>query len=212
MDLSKLRIEYESIGLSKSDLAPDWHVQLGNWIDAAVDAELAEPNGMVLATADRDGIVQSRIVLLRELTDAGLVWFTNYDSDKARALADNPVASVTFPWLGLLRQVHVAGPVERIDDAESDAYFAGRPRGSQIGAWASAQSRVVADRATLNAAFDDQEQRFEGQDVPRPDDWGGYRLTPTMVEFWQGRERRLHDRLRYVWTADGTWDIVRLWP
>ena len=167
---------------------------------------------MVLATADEHGAVQSRIVLLRELTEAGLVWFTNYDSDKGRALVANPVASVTFPWLGLLRQAHVSGPVERIDESESDAYFAGRPRGSQIGAWASAQSRVVADRETLNAAFDEQERRFEGRDVPRPDDWGGYRLTPTMVEFWQGRERRLHDRLRYVRSSEGAWEIVRLWP
>ena len=212
MDLSRLRIEYESIGLSKADLAPTWHEQLATWIDAAVEAELPEPNGMVLATADVDGGVQSRIMLLRELTDAGLVWFTNYDSDKGQALAANPVASITFPWLGLLRQAHVAGPVQRISDAESDAYFAGRPRGSQIGAWASAQSRVVADRETLNAAFDEQERRFEGQDVPRPDDWGGYRLAPTMVEFWQGRERRLHDRLRYVRSVKGDWEIVRLWP
>ncbi|MFA9563206.1 MAG: pyridoxamine 5'-phosphate oxidase [Acidimicrobiales bacterium] len=212
MDLSRLRIEYESIGLSKADLAPTWHEQLAAWIDAAVEAELPEPNGMVLATADADGGVQSRIVLLRELTDAGLVWFTNYDSDKGRALAANPVASITFSWLGLLRQAHVAGPVQRISDAESDAYFAGRPRGSQIGAWASAQSRVVADRKTLNDAFDEQERRFDGQDVPRPDDWGGYRLAPTMVEFWQGRERRLHDRLRYVRSVKGDWEIVRLWP
>jgi pyridoxamine 5'-phosphate oxidase len=212
MDLSQLRMEYETTGLAKADLAPTWHEQLGAWIEAAVGAELTEPNSMVLATADPDGTVQSRIVLLRELTDAGLVWFTNYNSDKGRALATNPVASVTFSWLDLLRQAHLAGPVERISEAESDAYFAGRPRGSQIGAWASAQSRVVADRSTLNAAYDEQERRFEGQDVPRPDDWGGYRLAPTMVEFWQGRERRLHDRLRYVRSSDGVWEIVRLWP
>ncbi len=212
MDLSQLRMEYETIGLGKADLAPTWHEQLQVWMEAAIEAELPEPNGMVLATADADGSVQSRIVLLRELTATGLVWFTNYGSDKGRALASNPVASITFPWLGLLRQAHVSGPVERISEAESDAYFAGRPRGSQIGAWASAQSRVVADRDTLNAAFDEQERRFEGEDVPRPDDWGGYRLAPTMVEFWQGRERRLHDRLRYRRSSDGAWEISRLWP
>lgn len=212
MDLSRLRGEYETTGLAKGDLAATWHQQLQAWLEAAIEAELPEPNGMVLATADGDGSVQSRIVLLREVTEAGLVWFTNYASDKGRALEANPVASITFPWLGLLRQVHVSGPVRRINPAESDAYFAGRPRGSQIGAWASAQSRVVANREVLNAEFDAQERRFEGRDVPRPDDWGGYRLGPTMVEFWQGRERRLHDRLRYVRSADGDWEIVRLWP
>lgn len=212
MDLSRLRIEYESIGLSKADLAPTWHEQLQVWVEAAIQAELPEPNGMVLATAAPDGAPQSRIVLLRELTEAGLVWFTSYDSDKGRALAANPAASITFPWLGLLRQAHASGSVERISESESDTYFASRPRGSQIGAWASAQSRVVESRDTLNAAFEEQERRFEGQDVPRPDDWGGYRLTPTMVEFWQGRERRLHDRLRYVRSPEGAWEIVRLWP
>ncbi len=212
MDLTRLRIEYESIGLSRSDLAPTWHEQLQRWIEAAIEAELVEPHGMVLATADSDGVVGSRVVLLRELSDRGLVWFTNYESDKATALATNPQASITFPWLGLLRQVNAAGLVEPVTAAESDNYFASRPRESQIGAWTSQQSRTLADRARLDDDFAAQERRFEGVEVPRPEYWGGYRMVPTSVEFWQGRGRRLHDRLRFQPADTGGWEVVRLWP
>lgn len=206
-----MRWEYSTAGLAEDDLAEDWTTQLGRWLADAVAAGLPEPNGMVLATADA-GRPTSRTVLLRGYDPAGLVFYTNYRSAKAQQLAANPYASVTFPWYGLHRQVHARGPVSRVSAAESDAYFASRPRGSQLASAASPQSTVITSRAVLDAAFGDYAARWpEPTPVPRPEHWGGYRLAPEQVEFWQGRERRLHDRL--VYRRDGDrWVVERLAP
>ncbi len=203
------RHEYETEGLERADLADDPITQFTRWYAAA--AHLDEPDAMTLATVDERGQPGARIVLLRGVDERGFVWFTNRKSRKGRELAAHPQAALVFVWLPLHRQVRVTGTVTAIDDAESDAYFATRPRDSQIGAWASAQSEVLDDRATLDHAVAEIEERYRGIEVPRPPHWGGYRLTHETLEVWQGRANRLHDRFRY--SRDGeTWRIERLWP
>jgi pyridoxamine 5'-phosphate oxidase len=198
--------------LHREDLADDWLTQLRTWLDEAIAAGILEPNAMVLATASADGEPNARSVLLRGLDERGLAFFTNYESTKARELTENPRAAVVFPWIAMGRQVVARGRVERVSDAESDAYFATRPRGHQLGAAASPQSRVIASRAALDDTARELEARFpEGTPIPRPPHWGGFRLAPTTVEFWEGREDRLHDRLRYRATPDG-WVLERLAP
>lgn len=205
------RIQYETDGLELSDLAPDpmhqWHV----WHSQAFDASLAEPNAMVLSTVDLHGAPDARVVLVRDADRHGFTFFTNYESAKSHQLAARPVAAATFSWLDLHRQVRVRGPVERVSDHESDEYFASRPRPSQLGAWASPQSEVLRDRHELTDLYLTHEQRFAGQVVPRPADWGGWRLRPNEWEFWQGRPSRLHDRFRYRLVGDA-WRIDRLAP
>ena len=186
--------------------------QLERWWQTAEQQGLTLAEGMVLATVGADGRPAARVVLLKHLDAAGLVFYTNYQSRKASELDAHPDASVVFWWPELERQVRVEGRVERVDAATSDAYFASRPRGSRICAWASPQSQTVADRPALDALADAAEARFATGDVPRPPFWGGYRLRPETVEFWQGRARRLHDRLRYECKASGEWAIVRLAP
>ena len=186
-------------------------VQLRRWLSQAVAAGLDEPNAMVVATADASGAPSARTVLLKGLDDRGLTFYTNLDSRKGRELAANPRAAVAFPWHALQRQVLVRGPVERLPAAAADAYFASRPRGSRLGAWASPQSTVLADRAQLDAAVTAVTERFAGADVPRPPHWGGFLVVPSEVEFWQGRPNRLHDRLRYR-RADRRWIVERLAP
>jgi pyridoxamine 5'-phosphate oxidase len=208
--LAAMRREYAAAGLSEHDLAPDWLGQLRAWLADAVAAGLPEPNAMVLATADALGRPSARTVLLKGLDERGLAFYTNYGSRKAGDIAANPHASVVFPWHAISRQVVVAGGVERVDRADSEAYFATRPRASQLGAWASPQSRVLADRSALDAAYAEADRRFP-DDVPAPEHWGGLRLVPGTVEFWQGREGRLHDRLRYRRADDG-WIVERLAP
>jgi pyridoxamine 5'-phosphate oxidase len=198
VDLARIRSEYETQGLDVADADPDPLVQFERWMEEALAAGVPEANAMVLSTVDGEGRPWGRHVLLKDLSDGGFVFYTNYASRKGAHLARTPLAALTFAWLGLHRQVCVTGPVERLGAAESDAYFALRPRGSQLGAWASAQSTVLADRAELEAHFAQAEARFAGVPVPRPDHWGGYRLRPDEVEFWQGRANRLHDRVRYV--------------
>lgn len=214
MDLSELRREYEANPLTRADLAPDPVTQLQRWLAEWIEVAPNEPSAMVLTTADASGRPSARNVLLRRLDAAGLTFFTSYESRKGRELAENPQATALFSWVPLLRQVHVSGPVERIPEADSDAYWRTRPRGSQLAAWASEQSREIADRATLEARYAEMAERFGDGDIPRPPTWGGLRLRPEQVELWQGRNNRLHDRLRYQ-HPDGQpdrWEIVRLNP
>jgi pyridoxamine 5'-phosphate oxidase len=208
--LAGMRRDYEVRGLSEADLLADPLEQFRLWFDEARKVGLAEPNAMALATVDAAGQPAARTVLLKGLDRRGLTFFTNLESRKAQELAANPKAALLFLWQAQARQVRFEGVIEPVEDAEADAYFASRPRGSQIGAWASAQSSVIAGRAALEAAEREIAARFPDE-VPRPPFWGGYRLVPGCVEFWQGRLNRLHDRLRYTRHAAG-WTIERLAP
>ncbi|WP_433393945.1 pyridoxamine 5'-phosphate oxidase [Micromonospora sp. KLBMP9576] len=209
-----MRNEYApELGLSETDLAADWHEQFARWFADAVAARLPEPNAMVFGTADAAGRPSARTVLLKGYDAEGFVLFTNYGSRKGADASANPYASLVFPWFPMHRQVVVAGRVERVDRAETEAYFASRPRGSQLGAWASAQSRVIPDRAVLDEAYGAVARRFAGTDpIPAPPHWGGLRVRPESVEFWQGRTSRLHDRLRFRLTGAGRWAVERLAP
>jgi pyridoxamine 5'-phosphate oxidase len=211
--LQQLRQSYRSgRSLREADLAPDWLTQLRAWIEEAVAAGILEPNAMVLATASADGRPNARSVLLRGLDERGLQFFSNYRSAKGRELAENPRATVVFPWIAMGRQVVASGSVRQLSAEESDAYFASRPRGHRLGAAASPQTQVVPDRAALDRAMRDVAERYpEGTPVPRPAHWGGYVLAPDAVEFWEGREDRLHDRLRYRASDEG-WVLERLAP
>jgi len=215
-DIDELRRSLQERGLRRADLAAEPVEQFRRWFEVARDSGLHEPEAMVVSSVGADGSPSSRYVLLKGL-DHGFVFFTNVESRKGRELDARPQAAICFPWHLLSRQVRVVGAVERVSDAESDAYFATRPRGSQIGAWASAQSEVLADRAELEARTAATEARFAGAEVPRPPHWGGYRVVPAEVEVWQGRADRLHDRFRYTRSAstsahDGPWTISRLAP
>ena len=209
-----MRNEYAAdLGLSESDLAADWYTQFDRWFADAVARPLPEPNAMIVGTADAAGRPSGRTVLLKGYDRDGFVFFTNYGSRKGAEAAANPWASLVFPWFAMQRQVVVAGRVERVDRAETDAYFASRPRGSQLGAWASTQSRVIPDRAALDEAYEAVAERFaDAVQIPPPPHWGGLRVRPETVEFWQGRASRLHDRLRFRRTEDGDWVTERLAP
>lgn len=211
MDLARLRQEYAASGLDVEDLAADPVEQFLHWLNAAALGGVREPNAMIVATAAADGRPSSRIVLLKGVDGRGFTFFTNYASRKARDIEANPRVSLTFPWIDLGRQVQVQGEATQTSDAESDAYFASRPRGAQLGAWASQQSRPLDSRKTLEAALAEVATRFDGSEVPRPPGWGGFRVSPVEVEFWQGRPNRLHDRL--VYRREGTvWRIERRYP
>ncbi|MGA0356449.1 MAG: pyridoxamine 5'-phosphate oxidase [Ilumatobacteraceae bacterium] len=205
------RIQYETEGLDLADIDADPVTQWHRWYDQAVEAGLVEPEAMTVATVDAEGRPDARIVLVRGVDESGLVFFTNYASAKGTQLETTAVASAVFGWLGLHRQVRVRGHVERLDAESSSEYFASRPRGSRIGAWASPQSSVIADRDELDRRVAEVEARFPGDDVPRPDFWGGWLIRPFEWEFWQGRPSRLHDRLRFS-GRPGDWTIERLAP
>jgi pyridoxamine 5'-phosphate oxidase len=212
VELPAMRVSYEQGSLDVADLATSWHEQLQQWLDEATEAGVPEPNAMVLATAGVDGRPSSRSVLCKGLDERGVVFFTNYTSNKSHDLIATRYASVTFPWYGLQRQVHVRGTVDKVGSAETAAYWAGRPRGSQIGAWASPQSRTVAGRQTLESALANVQRQFADADqVPVPPHWGGWRIRPETVEFWQGRRDRMHDRLVFAHSGDN-WAVKRLAP
>ena len=198
--------------MNESDVAGDPFTQFGVWMDAALDAGLAFPNAMTLATATRDGRPAARTVLLKGFDERGFVFFSNYESPKGKQLKSNPQAALVFYWFELERQVRITGRVGRVSEEESDEYFTSRPPGSRISAWASRQSEVIDDRSTLERAAADVRSRYAEGDIPRPPHWGGYRLDPDDVEFWQGRADRLHDRLRYRRDAQGDWLLERLSP
>jgi len=211
-DLADLRREYRAHGLSETDAGDDPLRLFRVWLDDAIEAGLPEPNAMILATATPDGRPSARAVLLKSVDAEGFVFFTHHASRKGRELAANPVAALCFVWLELERQVRVEGDVDRAPEAAADLYFARRPRASQLGAWASAQSEPVPGRGELERRLEDATARFAERDVPRPPGWGGYRLRPEVLEFWQGRPSRMHDRLQFSRRRDGGWDCVRLAP
>ena len=212
MNVRDRRVQYETAGLDRDDLDESPVQQWHQWYVDALDAGLPEPNAMAISTIADDGMPDSRIVLARGVDDEGITFFGNYESAKGRQLEANPLASAVFPWVGLHRQVRVRGTVEVLSRFESDAYFASRPRESQIGAWASPQSTVIADRDELEQLVAGFTAEFEGREVPRPSHWGGWLLIPESYEFWQGRPSRLHDRFRYRSDDDGAWFIERLAP
>jgi pyridoxamine 5'-phosphate oxidase len=207
-----LRVDYARGRLDETDAARDPVGQFGRWFNEAAAANVPEPNAMTLATSDASGVPAARIVLLKSFDDRGFTFYTNYDSRKGRELAGNPRAALCFFWQPLERQVRIEGAVERVGRGESEAYFNGRPRQAQIGAWVSQQSRPVTSRAELERLEAELQKRFDGKPVPLPDYWGGFRVVPHAIEFWQGRPSRLHDRLLYTRNAEGAWTIQRLSP
>ncbi len=211
-ELAALRQEYSERGLRRSELDLDPIVQFNHWLADAVSRQVIEPNGMTLSTVDTAGQPWSRTVLLKVCDERGFTFFTNYEGAKGGQLAANPRAALTFWWGALERQVNISGTVTKGSREESERYFHSRPVSSQLGAWASPQSTVVADRDELERRFEDALERFGKSEVPLPEFWGGYLLRPATIEFWQGRRSRLHDRLRYTRQADETWAIARLSP
>ena len=212
MSVADLRKEYTRQGLLESDVDADPFVQFERWFSQALAAQLPEPNAMTLATATPEGRPSARTVLIKGVDARGFVFFTNYDSRKGRELAANPWAALVFYWAELERQVRVEGRIGQVDPEESDAYFASRPRGSQIGAWASHQSETLDGRETFEQRIEHFERAFEGREVPRPPRWGGFRVVPRNVEFWYGAQYRLHERWLYECDDSGEWSKRMLYP
>ena len=213
IDLAGLRREYETQGLHRADLHHDPIEQFATWFSTAVNSDLPDANAITLATATAEAKPSARIVLLKGFDQRGFVFFSNYQSDKGRELAANPQAAFVVYWVQLERQIRVTGRVEQTSRAESETYFAGRPRGSKLGAWVSHQSEVIDARRILDARLAEMSERFAGHDdIALPPHWGGYRIIPDTIEFWQGRANRLHDRFRYARQAGDSWKIERLAP
>ncbi|WP_338869996.1 pyridoxamine 5'-phosphate oxidase [Spirosoma sp. SC4-14] len=211
--ISDLRKEYTLNGLDTTDVSPNPIAQFKDWFDSALTANVPEPNAMYVSTVTSEGRPDGRIVLLKDVTDAGFVFYTNYESRKGNELAAHPFATLTFFYQALERQIRIEGRVEKVSPEESDAYFGSRPRGSQIGAWVSHQSSVIESRDVLEKRRQELETQFADQPVPRPPFWGGYRVIPDAIEFWQGRPSRLHDRIRYRRESpDQPWTLERLAP
>ena len=210
--IAQLRREYTRAGLNEADANPDPIEQFRKWFGESLNANLHEPNAMTLATATLAGRPSARVVLLKGFDARGFVFYTNYEGRKGRELEENPRAALVFYWGELERQVRIEGSVSRVPEEESDAYYASRPRGSRLEAWASEQSRGVEGRAVLERRLRELEDRYEGGEIPRPPFWGGYRVEPGEIEFWQGRENRLHDRLLYRRSEGGGWRVERLQP
>jgi len=212
MQLAEMRRNYAARALDLADLDANPFAQFDHWMREAIETQVIEPNAMTLATADAAGRPAVRTVLLKGFDQRGFVFYSNYESAKARDLAANPKVALLFPWLALERQVSAMGIATKITAAESLKYFLSRPRESQIGAWASRQSEVISTRALLESKFAEMKARFANGEIPLPDQWGGYRVTPQSFEFWQGRPNRLHDRFKYTLQSDGSWTIARLMP
>ena len=212
MSLADLRTEYSLAGLSEKDVARDPFRQFEKWFQEAEAAKIHEPNAAVLATAARDGRPSARMVLLKGIDGRGFVFYTNYDSRKGREMEANPRAAYVFPWVALERQVIVEGAVTKVAREESEAYFHSRPRASQLAAWASPQSAIISGREAIEQAMKAAERKYSGVEAPLPPNWGGFRIVPELVEFWQGRRNRLHDRIRYRREGTGAWVIERLAP
>lgn len=211
-NIADIRKEYKLKTLHEADVEYDPIQQFGKWWDEALKSDIDEINAMTLATATPDGKPSARIVLLKGYDDRGFTFFTNYESSKGIELANNPHASIVFFWKELQRQVRIDGLTEKVSAAESDAYFNSRPEGSRIGAWASPQSKVLATRKEIEEFYSIAEEKFSGKKIVRPDFWGGYRIKPALIEFWQGRPNRLHDRIQYSLEKTGDWKIKRLAP
>lgn len=212
MNLAAFRKEYTFAGLRRRDLAENPILQFHEWFQQAVKAEVPEPTAMSLATVNKSGQPSARTVLLKAVDERGFIFCTNYESRKGRELAENSNAALLFFWKELERQVCITGVTRKVPAAESDTYFKARPAGSQLGAWASQQSSVVENRETLEKQFQEAEQKYSGQQIPLPPNWGGYVVAPETIEFWQGRVNRLHDRFCYTKQANGLWTIERLSP
>ena len=210
--IAELRKDYTVSGLSEIEVNANPFTQFQQWFDQALAAQLLEPNAMTVATATADGKPKARMVLLKDFDERGFVFYTNYNSQKGQELAENPQASLVFWWAELERQVRISGRVEKVSETESDKYFYSRPLNSRLGAWASNQSEVIESREVLTRQLQELQTKYHNQDIKRPPHWGGLRVIPTEIEFWQGRPSRLHDRLRYTRLDDGTWKIERLSP
>lgn len=211
-DLASIRNDYLQKSLSKNDVAVNPLDQFEHWFEEATAAEINEPTAMNLSTVSENGRPSGRIVLLKGINDSAFQFYTNYESQKAQDLALNPFAALTFFWPELERQIRIEGKVEKLSEPTSESYFSSRPWDSQIGAWASPQSQVIENRDFLEENFEKVKEKYEGREVPRPSNWGGYQLVPDRFEFWQGRSSRLHDRIIYRLSNDGEWIIERLAP